>query len=309
MANMASRCHPAASAKPHALLVPYPAQGHINPMMQLAKLLLWKGFCVSFVNSEHNHLRIGEAQAESGVASPTKDGPGIRLFAIPDGLPPECNRMADFVGLGKAIETNMVKPLEELIENLNRGEAPVSCVFSDFVLPFTQDVANKFGLPRVAVWLQSAASFSVNLHVPLLIQEGYIPFKAKPNGGPHGHGRNLITCIPGHPPFPHTDMNSFLQVEDVSDFMFQFKARPFQRLTEAAFVLINSFYELESGVIDALQQQHPAVLPIGPLLPPAFLGIGDCLDERTGTSLWPEDNGCIQWLNSQMPSSVLYISF
>eukprot|EP00249_Psilotum_nudum_P022248 c28435_g1_i1 orf=1992-3461(+) len=303
-----SSCPSSGFSKPHAVLVPYPAQGHITPMMQLAKLLARKGFCVSFVNSEHNHLRIVQAQAEAGTALPSENGLDIRLFAVPDGLPPECNRMADLARLGKAMEANMVKPLEELMEKLNRGEVPVSCVISDVLLLFTQDLANKFGLPRVAVWSQSVASFAVNLHVPLLIQEGYIPFKAKPNVGPEGHRQSLITCIPGHPPFPPTDMNSFFQVEDLSDFMFQFKVRPFERLKEATLVLINSFYELEIAVTDALQQ-HLTVLPIGPLLPLSFLAVGDSFDERTGAALWPEDNDCVQWLDKQMPSSVLYISF
>ncbi|WOH01658.1 hypothetical protein DCAR_0521043 [Daucus carota subsp. sativus] len=33
-----------ASNKPHALCIPYPSQGHINPMLKLAKLLHHKGF-------------------------------------------------------------------------------------------------------------------------------------------------------------------------------------------------------------------------------------------------------------------------
>ncbi|KAL5556091.1 hypothetical protein UlMin_038327 [Ulmus minor] len=46
------------ATKPHAVCVPFPAQGHVNPMMQLAKLLHAKGFHVTFVNTEFNHKRL-----------------------------------------------------------------------------------------------------------------------------------------------------------------------------------------------------------------------------------------------------------
>ena len=57
---------------------------------------------------------------------------------------------------------------------------PPVCIVSDVLMLFTQDIANKLGLPRVAVWLQSAASFAVNLHVPALIRDGYIPITGLP---------------------------------------------------------------------------------------------------------------------------------
>ncbi|KAJ0734212.1 putative 7-deoxyloganetin glucosyltransferase [Helianthus annuus] len=70
--------------KPHAIFIPYPAQGHINPMMKLAKLLHLKGFHISFVNTHFNHKRLLRSQGPSAL-----DGlPDFRFYSIPDGLPP-----------------------------------------------------------------------------------------------------------------------------------------------------------------------------------------------------------------------------
>ena len=92
--------------------------------------------------------------------------------------------------------------------------------------------------------------------------------------------------------------------------MFQFKLRPFERLQEAEFILINTFYDLEKDMLLSLQEEY-RVLPAGPFLPPALLSVGGSRgdDDRTGTGLWAEDDGCLSWLDKQKDSSVLYISF
>ncbi|TVU13631.1 hypothetical protein EJB05_37051, partial [Eragrostis curvula] len=41
---------------PHAVCMPYPAQGHVTPMFKLAKLLHARGFHITFVNTEYNGL-------------------------------------------------------------------------------------------------------------------------------------------------------------------------------------------------------------------------------------------------------------
>ncbi|MCH1922934.1 hypothetical protein L9G15_26340, partial [Shewanella sp. A3A] len=70
--------------RPHAVMVPYPAQGHVTPMLTLAKLLYSRGFHVTFVNNEFNHRRLLRARGARAL-----DGaPGFRFAAMDDGLPP-----------------------------------------------------------------------------------------------------------------------------------------------------------------------------------------------------------------------------
>uniref|UniRef100_A0A0D3HC78 Uncharacterized protein n=1 Tax=Oryza barthii TaxID=65489 RepID=A0A0D3HC78_9ORYZ len=47
-----------AAPRAHALILPYPAQGHVIPLMELAYCLIDRGFAVTFVNTEHNHRRV-----------------------------------------------------------------------------------------------------------------------------------------------------------------------------------------------------------------------------------------------------------
>lgn len=46
------------TGKLHVVRIPFPAQGHINPFMQLAKLLHSRGFHITFLNTEFNQQRL-----------------------------------------------------------------------------------------------------------------------------------------------------------------------------------------------------------------------------------------------------------
>lgn len=50
----------------HAVVIPYPAQGHVTPHLQLARhLVRMHNFRITFVNTAHNHERMMAAQAEA----------------------------------------------------------------------------------------------------------------------------------------------------------------------------------------------------------------------------------------------------
>ncbi|CAN6333676.1 unnamed protein product [Urochloa humidicola] len=73
----------------HALIIPYPAQGHVIPLLELAHALVDRGFIVTFANSEFNHQRVLAAMADTTK----KNGHAglldrIRLVAVPDGMEP-----------------------------------------------------------------------------------------------------------------------------------------------------------------------------------------------------------------------------
>ncbi|KAG8477300.1 hypothetical protein CXB51_030513 [Gossypium anomalum] len=50
--------------KPHVLVIPYPAQGHVIPLMELSQNLAKEGTKISFVNTVFNHKRVLDALGE-----------------------------------------------------------------------------------------------------------------------------------------------------------------------------------------------------------------------------------------------------
>ncbi|KAI3786660.1 hypothetical protein L1987_40521 [Smallanthus sonchifolius] len=134
--------------KPHAICIPFPAQGHINPMMNLAKLLHFKGFHISFVNTHFNHNGLLRSRGPSSL-----DGlPDFRFYSIPDGLPPsDAESTQSIPALCQSLPNCSLEPLCDLIAKLNNAaeEPPVSCIVSDGCMSFTLKAAEKFGLPEV----------------------------------------------------------------------------------------------------------------------------------------------------------------
>ncbi|CAL9093660.1 unnamed protein product, partial [Musa textilis] len=72
------------SSRPHGLVVPFPAQGHVIPCLALSHLLVVEqGFRITFVTTEFIHDRVAAALSDEGG-----DAEGIHMVSIPDGLAP-----------------------------------------------------------------------------------------------------------------------------------------------------------------------------------------------------------------------------
>lgn len=161
--------------KPHAVCVPFPAQGHINPMLKLAKLLHFKGFHITFVNTEYNHKRLLKSRGTNSL-----DGlPDFQFETIPDGLPPSdvADATQDIPSLCKYTSQTAFAPFRDLIAKLNSsGIVPqVTCIVSDAIMSFTLDAAEEFGIPDALFWTPSACGVLGYTKCRSLLERGSIP--------------------------------------------------------------------------------------------------------------------------------------
>ena len=81
-----------ATTKPHAVVIPYPLQGHVIPAAHLALRLAARGFAVTFVNTESVHQQT--ARAALGVDDDRYDifagaagADDVRYELVSDGFP------------------------------------------------------------------------------------------------------------------------------------------------------------------------------------------------------------------------------
>ncbi|KAL9827326.1 UDP-glycosyltransferase 83A1 [Arabidopsis thaliana] len=161
--------------RPHVVVIPYPAQGHVLPLISFSRYLTKQGIQITFINTEFNHTRIINALP----SSPHEDyvGDGINLVSIPDGLedsPEERNIPGK---LSESVLRFMPKKVEELIERMmaeTSGGTIISCVVADQSLGWAIEVAAKFGIRRAAFCPAAAASMVLGFSIQKLIDDGLI---------------------------------------------------------------------------------------------------------------------------------------
>ena len=163
--------------KPYAVCLPHPAQGHINPMLKLAKLLHYKGFHVTFVNTEFIHKCLLKSRGPNSL-----DGlPSFQFETIPDGLPPtDANiPMQHMPSLCETIRKTCLAPFRDLISKLNSSpnSHPVTCIVADGIMNFTLDAAQELGLPEVVLETTNASASMCFLQYAHVIEKGLVPLK------------------------------------------------------------------------------------------------------------------------------------
>jgi UDP:flavonoid glycosyltransferase YjiC (YdhE family) len=166
----------AAPAPPHVLILPYPAQGHVIPFMELAHRFLDRGFDVTFVNTKYNHDRVMAAADAATTTftglSSAAVGSRLRLVAVADGI--DAGGHENLVLLNAAIQVDIPPQLEPLLDGDGEGLGKVTCVVVDVAMSFALDVVKRRGITSAALWPASAAVLSAMVNARKLIRDGVI---------------------------------------------------------------------------------------------------------------------------------------
>ncbi|XP_042026245.1 7-deoxyloganetin glucosyltransferase-like [Salvia splendens] len=295
--------------KPHVVMVPYPAQGHVTPMMRLAKLLHSRGFHVTFVNTEFNHRRLILSKGPDSV----RGLPDFRFETIPDGMPVQSDEGAtqDIPFLCYYTRMTCLAPFKRLLARLDSEDGatpPVSCVISDGVMSFGIRAAQEMGFPDVQFWTASACSFIGYLHYRELIKRGIFPLNEDYLSD--GTLETPVDWVPGMPNIRLKDLPSFFQTTDPNDIMFDFLGEEAQSCLKASAIIFNTFQELEKEALEALISKfnYTNFYTIGPL---PLLGkhVKDGEAKSLNSSLWKPDSKVFDWLDRQKPGSVIYVNY
>ncbi|CAI9786231.1 unnamed protein product [Fraxinus pennsylvanica] len=291
--------------KPHAVCLPFPAQGHINPMLKLAILLHHRGFYITFVNTEYNHRRL----QKSGAAG--SNSPDFHFETIPDGLPQADSDTTQHIpSLCLSLKENGLAPFRQLLVKLNsstEGIPPVTCIVSDAILSFAVVAADEIGVPCVCFRTTNACCFLCNKYLRKLIEKGIIPLKDS-SYLTNGCLDTTVDCIPSLNNIRLRDFPAVIRTTDINDPMLNFSMEETERVSKASAIIFNTFDALEAEVLNALSPLCPPVYFIGPL----HLLVNRLQENSLkfmGGNLWKEELGCIEWLNSKKPNSVVYVNF
>ncbi|KAJ1278042.1 hypothetical protein BS78_04G049500 [Paspalum vaginatum] len=295
---------------PHALLLPYPAQGHVIPFMELAHLLLDRGFAVTFVNTEFNHRRVVDAAA----AAASSGGGRLRLVGVADGMG-EGEDRDNLVRLNSAMQEAVPPQLDALLDG-GDGEGllgRVTCVVVDVGMSWALDAAKRRGLPTAALWPASASALAVLLGAKKLIRDGVIDDDGAPTKKLLDEDNSWFRLAESTPPMDATFLawNYMMGSRDAARMVFHYlTTTAWAAASKADVLLCNTFEELEPAVFAAQQQQHspasPSILPIGPL---RTWQRGSAAPAVVGHFWHADEDACLAFLDAQPHGSVVYVAF
>ncbi|KAF5199461.1 Udp-glycosyltransferase 82a1 [Thalictrum thalictroides] len=264
------------------VLVPYPAQGHVTPMLQLALALQTHGFETVMVTPEFIHNRI---------ASNIESMDGISFLSVPDGL--DASEPRDFFTISFSMENIMPMHLESILSSLCE-DGGVACVVVDLLASWAIQVADRCKIPVAGFWPAMLATYNLIQAIPDMIKLGLI----SEFGIPQHLG---TTCLlPGQSMLKIEDLPWLIGSTSQIKSRFRFWLRTLNRSSVLPWLLVNSFEE-ENGVRFHSRQnpKYPEVFQVAPLM----------WKSCKNPSFWEEDRSCINWLDDQNQNSVIYVSF
>lgn len=289
----------------HVLMVAFSAQGHINPLLRLGKSLITRGLRVTLATTQVVYHRVFKPSTTAAAADNTTTDTvptsftlnGIQVLFFNDGFGNGQNIKSVTPDQYMEIIEKFGPPnLSNVIENnfLDKSKK-LACIINNPFVPWVADIAANYNIPCACLWIQPCALYAI-----------YYRFYNNLNSFPTLQNPEINVNLPGLPLLQPQDLPSFILPSNPSGNISKVLFEMFQHMKKLKWVLANSFHELEKDAIDSMAEIYP-IKPVGPLVPPSLLGQDE--SEDVGIEMWKPQDSCMEWLNHQPPSSVIYISF
>ncbi|KAK7316334.1 hypothetical protein VNO77_35292 [Canavalia gladiata] len=267
----------------HCLVLAYPLQGHINPILQFSKLLQHQGVRITMVTTRFFYKNLQNVPSS------------IALETISDGFdkdgPTGASSHKAYIDRSCQVGS---ETFVHLLHKLSASGDHVDCVIYDSFFHWALDVAKRFGIIGAVFLTQNMAVNSIyyhvhlgNLQVPLTQQE---------------------FSLPALPKLQLEDMPSFLLTYVEDPCLLDFFVDQFSNIDKADWVLCNTFYELDNEIASWIKKIWPKFRTIGPNIPSMFLDKQYIDDQDYGVAQFNYEE-CIEWLDDKPKGSVVYVSF
>ncbi|XP_073136962.1 UDP-glycosyltransferase 708G2-like [Henckelia pumila] len=267
-------------APPHVALFPCSGMGSLTPFLRLAATLAARGCAVAVITL---HPTVSAAESDY-ISSFFSLHPHIKRVEFQPQLSLEKSKFLNIDPFLMQVEaiSNSLHLLDPILAALS---PPLSAIISDFQVARSMcRFASNNSISAYVLATTSAIFFSILVLLPKIN-----------NGGIFQEIGHLQ--LPGLGPVPFSSIAP--QLLDSNHFMSAILDSNIPCLSEVKGILFNSFSELESETIEALNSGR--VIP--DLAPVLALGpLNSFEEEKAPYNLLP-------WLDEQAPESVLYVSF
>lgn len=183
-------------------------------------------------------------------------------------------------------------PFEEALQQ-NRPD----CLVSDMFFPWTNDVADRIGIPRLI--FHGTSCFSLCASEFMRLHEPYKHVSSDTEPFP-------IPYLPGDIKITKMKLPTFVR-ENAENELSKFLKKVKESESCCYGVVVNSFYELEAEYADCYRDVlGRKAWQIGPL---SLCNSETQEIKQRGRESAIDEHECLKWLDSQTPNSVVYICF
>ncbi|XP_073131525.1 flavonol 3-O-glucosyltransferase UGT89B1-like [Henckelia pumila] len=274
----------------HVLVFPYPAQGHMLPLLDLTHQLSRRNLSITILITPGN-LPILAPLLSANPSIQTLILPFPNSPLIPQGV----ENVKDLGDGGNIPMINALSKLEgPIIQWFGSQSNPPVAILSDFFLGWTYYLSCKLQIPRITFYCSGAIFAAVSDHLW---------------GGSDAVKRGLevkFQDLPGSPCLAWEELPTlFRRYKElqVTNSNFQFVKNSMIANTLSWGLVFNSLVALEGEFLDYLREKmgHPRVYTVGPL---HLWGKPNNLGASPITS-----DGVLSWLDEFEDGSVLYVCF
>lgn len=268
--------------QPHVLFVPYPAQGHINPAVQLAKCLASKGLKVTVLTTT-------SVRKLATLSSPWDS---ITIDDISDGSE-EVKEVETIDLYFKRFRDVLSKNLKEYIDKF---VGSLKAIIYDSTMPWVLDIAHEKGLRGAVLFTMNCTVCAVYYNM----KRGCLKYPYE----------DPVVSLPSLPDLGIKDLPYWDMFPDPNHTIVRLLEDQFSNLEKTDWILFNTFYKLECEIVDWMTSRWP-IKTVGPTC--SLLQTDEKLANNNNNhmiSLFePKQEACAEWLDSKGTNSVIYISF
>ncbi|KAI8532760.1 hypothetical protein RHMOL_Rhmol11G0239000 [Rhododendron molle] len=283
--------------KLHIYFLPMMAQGHLLPMVDMARLFARRGVKATLILTPVNATLVSKTinrDRELGLEIT------IRLISFPSaevGLPEGIENGSSITS--PEMNQKMLKVTELLqqpFENLLEEDSP-DCLVAAVFFPWASEVATKRGIPRLI--FHGTGAYALSVYRKLCQHKPYKNVESD----------SEVFVVPG---LPNKITMTRRQLPDhIRDGTESHLTKLIEKVMEAEVtsygVVINSFHELEPAYSEHYSKAiGRKVWHVGPV----SLCNRDNEDKtHRGSTTSINEHECLTWLDSKEPNSVLYVCF
>ncbi|XP_068637898.1 UDP-glycosyltransferase 89B2-like [Aristolochia californica] len=277
----------------HILVIPYPAQGHLIPLLDHAHQLSSRGLLVTVLVTPKNLSLLSPLLSNSSSIQ-TLVLPFPKHPSIPDGVENVKDLPISFFGHMMRAFSSLHQPV---LSWARSQPIPPSAVISDIFLGWTLHLAADLGIPRLVFSPSGAFAISV-------INSLWSRMPKRPNTSDSDHPVSFPE-IRGTPTYPWWQLSTVYRSYKEGDELAEFIKDGMQANIASWGLVVNSFTELEKQYLEHLKKAlgHLRVWAVGPLhLRPTET------DNRGGSSSVRLED-VMTWLDGREESSVVFVCF